>query len=72
MADHRKAWELFDLSEDRSETKNLAAKYPEKVKAMEQAWEKHAAENHALALQDPPQAQPGKSRKAKAKKESVD
>ncbi len=31
-------WELYDLSEDRSETNNLAYKYPEKVKEMSDKW----------------------------------
>ena len=53
VADHAKPWELFDLSKDRSETKNLAASYPDKVKEMEQAWIKHGKELHALAMQDP-------------------
>jgi arylsulfatase A-like enzyme len=65
VADHQKPWELFDLGKDRSETKDLAAEYPEKVKELEKAWTKHAAENHALALQDPPKEQPGKNKNAK-------
>jgi arylsulfatase A-like enzyme len=36
------AWELYDLKKDPSETKNLAAKYPEKVKEMAERWEKEA------------------------------
>jgi arylsulfatase len=31
-------WELYDLSEDRSETNNLAHKHPEKVKEMSDKW----------------------------------
>jgi arylsulfatase len=30
------AWELFDLSTDRAETNNLAAKLPDKVRELEQ------------------------------------
>jgi arylsulfatase len=52
--DHKKPWELFDLSRDRSETRDLAAEHPEKVKELERQWNEHAAELHALALQDPP------------------
>lgn len=33
------AWELFDLSLDRAETKDLASRFPEKVRALEQAWQ---------------------------------
>ena len=32
-------WELFDLARDRTETKDLAAAYPEKVKQMNELWE---------------------------------
>jgi arylsulfatase A-like enzyme len=32
-------WELYNLSEDIGETKNLAEKMPEKVKEMEKLWE---------------------------------
>ena len=31
-------WELYNLSEDRSETSNLASKFPEKVQSLEKAW----------------------------------
>lgn len=34
------SWELFDLSKDRSETKNLVDAMPEKVKQMEADWNK--------------------------------
>jgi arylsulfatase A-like enzyme len=57
VADHQKPWELFNLSTDRSETKNLASKYPEKLKELDQAWVQHAEELHALALQDLPPEQ---------------
>ena len=68
VADHKLPWELYDLKTDRSETRNLAAKHPEKVKEMEQAWNKHAAEFHALAQQDPPTTGRGKKGKGKAGK----
>lgn len=32
-------WELFNLAEDRTETNNLAAKYPDKVKQLDALWE---------------------------------
>ena len=44
------------MSKDRSEIHNLAAEHPDKVKELEAAWNKHAAEFHDLALQDPPKA----------------
>lgn len=34
-----KRWELYDLKADRSETNNLAAKFPERVNQMAREWE---------------------------------
>ena len=39
--------------------------HPEKVKELEEAWNKRAEEFHALASQDPPKEQPRRSQKAK-------
>ncbi|WP_233376968.1 arylsulfatase [Maribellus sp. CM-23] len=36
------AWELYDMENDRSETVDLAEKYPEKVKELAELWEKEA------------------------------
>ncbi len=36
-------WELYDLEADRTETKNLAAAHPEKVKELAGKWEEWAA-----------------------------
>jgi arylsulfatase A-like enzyme len=36
------AWELYDMEEDPSESKNLALKFPDKVKTMAALWEKEA------------------------------
>jgi arylsulfatase len=36
----RSEWELFNLADDRTETNNLADKYPEKVEEMEILWQK--------------------------------
>ncbi len=47
-------WELYDLRKDRSETKNLAAKFPQKVMELELAWLKEAAVLRRLAQQDLP------------------
>lgn len=49
-----KPWELYNLANNRSETKKLVKQYPEKAGEMEQAWLQHARELHALAEQDPP------------------
>ncbi len=54
VADHKNPWELYDLRTDRCESNNLADKQPEKVKELEAAWNKHADEFRALALQDLP------------------
>jgi len=37
-------WELYNLSADRTETTDLAAQHPERVKEMEQAWNDTADE----------------------------
>ncbi len=62
VANEKSPWELYDLGTDRSETKNLAAKYPEKVSEMEKVWTRQAKDFHALSLQDPPA--PGTGKKA--------
>src|SRR5438477_2042158 len=49
VADHTKPWELYDLRSDRSESRNLAAARPGKVKELSAAWAKHEAEFSALA-----------------------
>jgi arylsulfatase A-like enzyme len=43
-----KAWELFNLKDDPSETKNLASKYPQKVSEMSDNWEKEALRLKAI------------------------
>jgi arylsulfatase len=35
-------WELYDMENDRSETNDLAAKYPEIVKELSAKWEMEA------------------------------
>ncbi len=45
-------WELYDLSADRSETKNLAAEMPDKVRELAILWQRQTDENNALALKD--------------------
>lgn len=35
-------WELYDLSTDRTETRNLAAEYPDKVRELETLWQQQA------------------------------
>ena len=41
------AWELYDIETDPTETKNLAVKYPEKVKSMAGMWEQEAIRTKA-------------------------
>ena len=33
-------WELFDLTHDNTESQNLAAEHPDRVKEMEQLWKR--------------------------------
>ena len=40
------AWELYDMKTDRTETKNLAAQYPERVAQMAAKWEEFAQRCH--------------------------
>ena len=51
------AWELYDLTADRSEEKDLAAKMPDKVKELGAIWQEKMREHAALAAKDlPPEA----------------
>ena len=51
------AWELYDLTTDRSEEKNLAATMPDKVKELGAIWQGTMREHAALAAKDlPPEA----------------
>lgn len=45
-------WELFNLDEDRSQTTNLADKYPEKVEQLKQLWFGFAGRYNGLPLDD--------------------
>ena len=52
-------WELYDLSAERSETKDLAKDKPEKVKELAAIWKKQFDEYTALAKKDlPPDPKP--------------
>jgi arylsulfatase len=52
VADHPQPWELYELTSDRSETRNLAAAYSAKVKELDQAWTRHLEEFRTLATSD--------------------
>lgn len=43
-------WELYNMVNDRAETSNLAAKYPERVKEMAASWNKWAEANNVFPL----------------------
>ena len=45
-------WELYDLAADRSETKNLAAAQPDKVRELSALWEKQTAEIRSVAAKE--------------------
>jgi arylsulfatase len=45
-------WELYNVDKDRSESTNLAAKYPARVKALVKAWFEEAKKNLVLPLDD--------------------
>ncbi|MEJ2188771.1 MAG: arylsulfatase, partial [Acidobacteriota bacterium] len=45
-------WELYNLEEDWSQSKNLADEYPEKLKELIDAWFVEAKKNNVLPLDD--------------------
>ncbi|WP_336515355.1 arylsulfatase [Pollutibacter soli] len=45
-------WELYHVAVDRSESENLADKYPEKVKELQALWLEEAKKNNALPIDD--------------------
>lgn len=47
-------WELYNLAADRSETEDLSANYPDKVRELEAAWNRRNDECTALAKREPP------------------
>ncbi len=53
-AGEKAPWELYDLTNDRGESNNLADKYPEKVSSLAAVWEQHTEATRALALKDLP------------------
>ncbi len=58
VADNGKPWELYDLKTDRAEQHNLAATMPDKVKELEQTWQRQTDSFTALAKKFPNRAQP--------------
>ncbi|MFC3274397.1 arylsulfatase [Agromyces mediolanus] len=65
-------WELYHVDADRSESKDLAAEHPEKLRELIDVWFAEAEKNHALPLDDRsardqltverPQAEPPRTR----------
>jgi arylsulfatase len=51
VCDHKKPWELYNLKNDRSETKNLVSKYPKKAQELADKWEEifNLFKQHATA-----------------------
>jgi arylsulfatase len=45
-------WELYNVAEDRSESRNLAEEYPEKLQELKDAWFEEAEKNKVLPLDD--------------------
>ncbi|MCB1276923.1 arylsulfatase [Prosthecobacter sp.] len=67
-ADNNDVWELYDLSTDRAESNNLAAKDPERVKAMAERWVKLEKEFVAQAGPKPAVKAKGSGKGKKAEK----
>lgn len=45
-------WELYNVEQDRSESKDLSAEHPEKLKELVATWFEQAEANHVLPLDD--------------------
>ena len=50
FGDHE--WELYDLTDDPTEVRNLADEQPERVKEMSEAWERAALDNQVYPLDE--------------------
>ncbi len=48
----RDRWELFNMEEDRNQTKDLSGQYPEKLEEMKNIWAMLAGKHQALPLDD--------------------
>ncbi len=64
--DYPEIRELYDLSKDIGETKNLAAEHPEKVAELEELIEQFIADTGALAPKPNPAYQPAAAKAARA------
>ncbi|MGL5096470.1 MAG: sulfatase-like hydrolase/transferase, partial [Planctomycetia bacterium] len=62
-------WELYDLSVDRIESRDLAGEQPDRVRELSTAWQRQYDENAALARRDaPPQPAAAKKKQPVATK----
>jgi arylsulfatase len=55
VANYQEPWELYDLQNDRSETQNLAASQPDRVRSMAAQWDAWAARSFVDNWADFPQ-----------------
>jgi arylsulfatase len=70
VADQASPWELYELSTDRAETRDLASAQPERVEELEKAWNRKAGQVRALMLQAPIDAR-GEPAPAEARRTSA-
>ncbi|MEQ1903242.1 MAG: arylsulfatase [Pirellulaceae bacterium] len=54
------SWELYDLSTDRSESRNLASDQPQKVRELAEVWERMTSDFAAQATRDASPPKPAK------------
>ncbi|MGY8747765.1 MAG: arylsulfatase [Pirellulales bacterium] len=58
-------WELYDLSDDRAESKNLISQLPEKAAELKGQWEQQLKQISEIAILTLPKKKPGKKRERK-------
>ena len=59
VAANRGPWELYDLANDRTELRNLAADQPERAASMEAEWNRWAARANVLDYEVARKGKPG-------------
>jgi len=65
VAAKNEPWELYDLRDDRAESRNLAKDHPERVRELETLWNRQLEETSRLAAKTAPRKKPA-AKKAKA------
>jgi arylsulfatase len=58
----QRPWELYNLNEDYSQSRNLAAQYPDKVKQLEALFDQEAVRNDVYPLQPDGRGRPNPAR----------